>query len=215
MKKGWRNDIQWWNCDSGILSLDEDSQVNSKLQGPILFPDQRPLFFSQATYCRLILNLKIYQIVTILFNHLFLKQTIVQMRFRFIAFQAVLVVKNPPASAGDVRDTGSIPELGRFSRSRKQKPTQVFLPGKWTENPMGHEESDMTEHTRFKLGGRCRDVPHSPCSHTSIASSIFNVPHQNGTFVAVSEPTLTYHYDPTSIFYPRVQVHSYCSMLCV
>ena len=31
------------------------------------------------------------------------------------AFQAVLVVKNPPASAGDVRDLVLIPELGRFS----------------------------------------------------------------------------------------------------
>ena len=30
------------------------------------------------------------------------------------AFQVVLVVKNPPANAGDVRDTGSIPRLGRF-----------------------------------------------------------------------------------------------------
>ena len=29
------------------------------------------------------------------------------------AFQAVLVVKNPPASAGDVRDVGSIPGSGR------------------------------------------------------------------------------------------------------
>ena len=29
------------------------------------------------------------------------------------ASQAVLVVKNPPASAGDIRDVGSIPGLGR------------------------------------------------------------------------------------------------------
>ena len=29
------------------------------------------------------------------------------------AFQAVLVVKNPPASAGGVRDMGSIPGSGR------------------------------------------------------------------------------------------------------
>ena len=27
--------------------------------------------------------------------------------------QVVLVVKNPPANAGDIRDTGSIPGLGR------------------------------------------------------------------------------------------------------
>ena len=26
----------------------------------------------------------------------------------------VVVVKNPPANSGDIRDTGSIPALGRF-----------------------------------------------------------------------------------------------------
>ena len=30
------------------------------------------------------------------------------------ASQVVLVVKNPPVNAGDVRDAGSIPGLGRF-----------------------------------------------------------------------------------------------------
>ncbi len=30
-----------------------------------------------------------------------------------MAFQVALVVKNPPASAGDTRDTGSIPGSGR------------------------------------------------------------------------------------------------------
>ena len=29
--------------------------------------------------------------------------------------QVVLVVKNPPANAGDIRDTGSAPALGRSS----------------------------------------------------------------------------------------------------
>ena len=32
----------------------------------------------------------------------------------FRASQVVLVVKNPPANAGNTRDVGSIPELGRF-----------------------------------------------------------------------------------------------------
>ena len=31
-----------------------------------------------------------------------------------VASQEVLEVKNPPASAGDIRDVGSIPGLGRF-----------------------------------------------------------------------------------------------------
>ena len=30
-----------------------------------------------------------------------------------LAFQVALVVKNPPAKAGDARDVGSIPGLGR------------------------------------------------------------------------------------------------------
>ena len=47
------------------------------------------------------------------------------------AFQVVLVVKNPPASGGEARDTGSIPGLGRSSGWRKWQPTAVFLPGKF------------------------------------------------------------------------------------
>ena len=31
-----------------------------------------------------------------------------------VASQVVLEVKNPPANAGDIRDVGSIPGLGRF-----------------------------------------------------------------------------------------------------
>ena len=56
------------------------------------------------------------------------------------ASQGVLVVKNPPANAGDVRDMGSI--LGSA-----WQPTQVFLPGESHEqrrlagySPQGHEE---------------------------------------------------------------------------
>ena len=40
------------------------------------------------------------------------------------------VVKNPLANAGDVRDIGSVPGLGRFPWRRKWQPTPVFLPGK-------------------------------------------------------------------------------------
>ena len=38
-----------------------------------------------------------------------------------------LVVKNPPAKAGDIRDTGLIPRLTR-SPGENMKPTPVFLP---------------------------------------------------------------------------------------
>ena len=43
--------------------------------------------------------------------------------------QVALVVKNLPASAGDVRDVGLIPESGRWSGEGHGN-TPVFLPGK-------------------------------------------------------------------------------------
>ena len=45
------------------------------------------------------------------------------------ASQVVRVVKNLPASAGDVRDTGSIPGLERFPWRRAWQPTPGFSPG--------------------------------------------------------------------------------------
>ena len=45
------------------------------------------------------------------------------------ALQVALVVKNGPANAGDVRDTGLIPG-SRIPWRRKWQPTPVFLPGK-------------------------------------------------------------------------------------
>ena len=45
------------------------------------------------------------------------------------ASQVALVGKNPPANAGDTRDVGSIPGLGRFLGGGHGNPTPVFLPG--------------------------------------------------------------------------------------
>jgi len=38
------------------------------------------------------------------------------------------VVKNLPANAGDARDAGSIPWVGKILWRRKWQPTPVFLP---------------------------------------------------------------------------------------
>ena len=43
---------------------------------------------------------------------------------KFQASQMVLVVKNLPASAGDVRDVGSIPRLGRSPGGENGNPLQ-------------------------------------------------------------------------------------------
>ena len=65
--------------------------------------------------------------------------------------QVSLVVKNPPAIAGDRRDVNSIPGSGRSLGEGMATPSSIRawrIP--WTEepggySPQGHKESDMTE----------------------------------------------------------------------
>ena len=68
------------------------------------------------------------------------------------------MVKNPPANAGDARDVGSIPELGRSSGERNGDVFQYSH----LENPMGRgawqtavhgvtKESDTTEHSQARF----------------------------------------------------------------
>ena len=53
------------------------------------------------------------------------------------ASQVVLVVKNPPANAGDIRDMGLIPGLGRSPGGGNGNPLQYSCLEKWTEEPGG------------------------------------------------------------------------------
>ena len=62
------------------------------------------------------------------------------------------VVRNLPANGGDIENSGSIPESGRFPWNREWQPTPVFLPEKFHGekilagcSPQGHKESDMAE----------------------------------------------------------------------
>ena len=70
------------------------------------------------------------------------------------ASQVVLVVKDPPANAGDVRNLGFIPGLGRSPGGGQGHLLPVFLPGESHGQrnlagcgPWGHKESDVTEVT--------------------------------------------------------------------
>ena len=54
--------------------------------------------------------------------------------------QVALVVKNPPARAGDIRDMGSITGLGRSPRGGHGNPFLYFC----LENPMGRGDSRTT-----------------------------------------------------------------------
>ena len=62
------------------------------------------------------------------------------------ASQVVLVIKNLPANAGDVRDTGSIPELGRSPGGGHGK-TAHGQRSLVDYSPWGHTELDTTEVT--------------------------------------------------------------------
>ena len=64
------------------------------------------------------------------------------------------MVKNPPASAGDLRDMGSIPGSGRSSGGGHGNPVQYSLPGEShgqrslaSYSSWGHKESNTTEVT--------------------------------------------------------------------
>ena len=56
-------------------------------------------------------------------------------------------MKNLPANAGDIRDAGSIPGLGRLPWRRKWQPTPVLLPGEshWQRNLVGYSSCDRKE----------------------------------------------------------------------
>ena len=56
--------------------------------------------------------------------------------------QVALVVKNPPANAGDVRDVGSIPGLGRAPGGGHDNPLQYSC----LENPMDRGAWQATAH---------------------------------------------------------------------
>ena len=68
----------------------------------------------------------------------------------FVGIPSGSVVKNPPSSSGDARDTGSIPWVGKMPLRRARQPTPVFLLGKSHgerslvgHSPRGRKDLDM------------------------------------------------------------------------
>ena len=64
--------------------------------------------------------------------------------------QVVLVVKNPPADARDVRDRGFDLWVGKMPWRREWQPTPVFLPGEshglYGPQRVGHDWATLTHH---------------------------------------------------------------------
>ena len=70
-----------------------------------------------------------------------------------MGFPGDTVIKNPLANAGDTKDEGSIPGLGRSPGAGNGNPLQYFCLEKSHGqrslrgySPWGYKESDMTEH---------------------------------------------------------------------
>ena len=67
------------------------------------------------------------------------------------ASQVALVVKNPPTNAGDKRNAGSVPGLGRFPGGENGNPFKYYCShGQRSPvgySPQGLKESDTTEVT--------------------------------------------------------------------
>ena len=75
-----------------------------------------------------------------------------QLNLTELAFQVALVVKNPPANAGDLRDAGLIPGQEDPLEEGMANPLQYSGESHGQRslvgyNPWGHKESDMTEAT--------------------------------------------------------------------
>ena len=61
--------------------------------------------------------------------------------------QVALMVKNPPANAGDTRDMSSVPGSGRSRGEGKGNPLSILARNLTGYSPRGHKESSMTEHS--------------------------------------------------------------------
>ena len=91
------------------------------------------------------------------------------------ASQVVLMINNLPTDAGDVRDVGSIPRLGRFPWRRVWQPTPVFLPGEfpWTEKP-GELWSIGSQRVRHDWNDLARTLmDYEKCLLHSVTSSTY------------------------------------------
>ena len=63
------------------------------------------------------------------------------------AFQVALVVKNPPANAGDIKKLGFHPWVGKISGRRKWQPTPIFLSEELHRKRRDSTHQGLTTHT--------------------------------------------------------------------
>ena len=76
-------------------------------------------------------------------------------------------VKNPPACAGDTRDTGSIPGSGKIPWSSKWQPTPVLLPGK------SHGQRNLVGYSPWNHKDSYTTKRACTCTHTHTHTHIY------------------------------------------
>ena len=74
------------------------------------------------------------------------------------------MVKNLPASAGDIRDVGSIPGSGRSSGGGQGNPLQYSC----LESPMDRGTWQATVHRVAKSQSQLSDLAHMPTYHCDL-----------------------------------------------
>ena len=85
-------------------------------------------------------------------------------------FNMALVIKNPPANAGDIREVGSIPESGRSAKEGKGNPLQYSC----LENPMDRGVWWAAVHEVAQSRTRLKQVSSSSgCSYILILQFLF------------------------------------------
>ena len=110
------------------------------------------------------------------------------------------VVKNPPANAGDTRDSASIPGSGRFPGGGHGNPPQYCCPEnpRWQKsladyNPWGRKESDTTEATEHSLRWEIPNLPQESASSQQlqrVARLCLHYPCAPGPWVDISSEGL-------------------------
>ena len=84
--------------------------------------------------------------------------------FLIIIPQVALLVKNPPANAGDIRDAGLIPGLGRYPGESHGNPLQYSCP----ENPMDRGAWRVTVHGVAKSQTRLTQLSMRASTHDKV-----------------------------------------------
>ena len=85
------------------------------------------------------------------------------------ASQVALVVKNPPAKAGDISDLGSVPESGRSPGGRRGNPLQSSC----LQNPLGRGAWRATAHRVAKRWRRLKGFGDHARTYVCICVCVF------------------------------------------